>query len=164
MLVSGGFLAMTMFRLAAWALEQVFDEIEAACRADAPATAAAVSRAAVGEALALYRGPFLADEEQGAFLVRREQLRARLLRSLSRIGRGWEESGRGAALVDAWQHCIDAAPECEAFHRNLMLCQQRQGDSLEALATYERLQAALAARSQAGPSAETQAVYARLRA
>jgi DNA-binding SARP family transcriptional activator len=90
----------------------------------------------VDEALTLYTGPFLLDDiEQPSYTVRREQLRARLLRTLTRVGRHWEESGRGETAVDAYLRCIEVDEQCEAFYRNLMLCHQRQGNAAEALAT-----------------------------
>jgi len=45
-----------------------------------------------------------------------------------------------------------------------MLSHQRRGDTAEALATYERLRTVMSARLQGVPSAETQEVFARLRA
>ncbi len=121
-------------------------------------------QARIDEALALYTGPYLSDDiEQPAYTVRREQLRARLLRTLARVARHWEPSGRGEIAVDGYLRCIDADEQCEAFYRNLMLCYQRQGNPGEALATYARLQAVLAARSKSVPSAETEAIRAGLR-
>ena len=87
-----------------------------------------------------------------------------MLRAITRVARRWEETGHSDSAVDGYLRCIDADEQGEAFYRHLMLCHQRQGDSAEALATYERLQAVLSARSRGTPSAETQAVYARLRA
>ena len=55
--------------------------------------------------------------------------RARLLRTLTRVGRHWEESGRGEIAVDAYLRCIEVDEQCEAFYRNLMLCHQRQGNT-----------------------------------
>jgi LuxR family maltose regulon positive regulatory protein len=155
----------SMFWLDTWALDQVLVDIEACFREGDERVSENTLRGLVDEALSLYLGPFLLDEAgQPAFLSRREQLRARLLRALARAARRWEENGRGDAAVDCYLRCIDADEQCEAFYRNLMLCYQRRGDPAEALATYERLQVVLSARSRSMPSAETQAVYARLRA
>ena len=121
-------------------------------------------QARVDEALALYTGPFLQDDtEQPAYTVRREQLRARLLRALARVARHWEPLGRGEIAVDGYLRCIDVDEQCEGFYRHLMLCYQRQGNPGEALTTYVRLQGVLAARSKSVPSAETEAIRAGLR-
>ena len=55
-------------------------------------------------------------------------------------------------------------PLCEALYRHLILCYQRSGNRIEAIATYERLRTVLAARLKTVPSAETQALYASIKA
>jgi DNA-binding SARP family transcriptional activator len=147
-----------------WALDDLFNELDTRLRdADARAADPAL-RARVEEALALYTGPFLSDEaEQPAYLARREQLRARLLRALSRVARRWEDSGHGDAAIDGYLRCIEADELCEAFYRHLMQCHQRRGELAEAQATYRRLQTVLAARLAGVPSSETQALHAGMR-
>jgi len=145
-----------------WALDQLLAELEGALR-EPRARAEPVLRALTDEALALYRGPFLPDEsEQPSYLGCREQIRAKLLRCLTRVARWWEDNGMPEAAMDCYLRCIDADGLCEAFYRNLMLCYQRRGERAEALATYERLRTVLATRLKVMPSQETQAVYASL--
>jgi len=145
-----------------WALDQLLPELDGALR-EPRARAEPVLHALTEEALALYRGPFLPDEsEQPSYIAYREQMRGKLLRCLTRVARWWEDNGTPEAAIDCYLRCIDADGLCEAFYRNLMLCYQRRGERAEALATYERLRTALAARLKSMPSAETQAVYASL--
>jgi len=145
-----------------WALDQLLSELDGALR-EPRARAEPVLHALTEEALALYRGPFLPDEsEQPSYIAYREQMRGKLLRCLTRVARWWEDNGTPEAAIDCYLRCIDADGLCEAFYRNLMLCYQRRGERAEALATYERLRTALAARLTSMPSAETQAVYASL--
>ncbi len=147
-----------------WALDHLLAELDARLRASDMRAPDPALHALVDEALALYPGPFLSDEaEQPAYMARREQLRARLLRSLSNVGQRWEDGGLGATAVDCYLRCIDADELCEGFYRHLMQCQQRRGELAEAQATYRRLQAVLAARVAGLPSSETQAVHAGLR-
>ena len=154
----------SMFWVDTWALDHLLDELDTRLRAVDNRTAELTLQGLVEETLSLYAGPFLPDEaEQPAYIARREQLRARLLRALSRVARRWEEGGRRDAAVDCYLRCIDADELCEAFYRNLMLCHQRHGESAEALATYDRLHAVLAARLRSVPSPETQAIHASLR-
>ena len=146
-----------------WALEEVFERLDDTLRLPPAEGADAVLRGLVDRMLELYRGPFVADEsEQPAYIACREQLRARLLRCLTRTARRWEEAGRGELAVDCYLRCIEADPLFEAAYRNLMLFYQRIGDAAEARATYERLRIMLAARLKSAPSAETQAVFAAL--
>ncbi len=154
-----------MFWLDTWAIDHVLAEIDMRLRdADSLATDHAMP-ALVDEALVLYRGPFLPDEaEQPAYIARREQLRARLLHTLTRIARRWEAGGRRDLVVDCYLRFIDADELCEAFYRNLMLCHQRHGEVAEALAAYGRLQVVLQARLRSVPSPETQVIHTSLRA
>lgn len=145
-----------------WALEQVLGDFDAALRAPQP-DAAALGKLET-EAFALYRGPFLPDEsEQASYIAGREQVRAKLLRCLTRVARRHEEAGAREAAADCYLRLIEADPVFEAPYRNLMLCYQRSGELAEAAATYERLRTTLAARLKSNPSAETQAVLADLK-
>ncbi len=145
-----------------WALDQLLLELEGALR-EPRARAEPALRALIDDALALYRGPFLPDEsEQPSYIACREQIRAKLLRCLTRVARWWEDNGMADAAIDGYQRCIDADGLCEAYYRNLMLCYQRRGERAEALATYERLRTVLSTRLKVMPSQETQAVYTAL--
>ncbi len=142
-----------------WTLEQVCAALDEALRAPAPALPDATLRALVDEAFALYRGPFLPDEsEQPSYIAGREQVRARLLRCLTRVARRWEEARAGDAAADCYLRLLEIDPLYEAAYRNLMLSYQRCGDEVEARAVYERLRTLLAARLKSEPSPETRAV------
>lgn len=145
-----------LFWVDAWAFDHLVAEVDACADAAAPA---AQVRALAAELVALYRGSFLPDEsDQSAYLARREQLRARLLRAL---GQAWPADSKEhtAAEADAWARCIQADELHEPFHRELMLALRRRGDTSRAAATYQHLCALLAARLHLQPSPETQAVY-----
>jgi ATP/maltotriose-dependent transcriptional regulator MalT/DNA-binding SARP family transcriptional activator len=148
-----------------WALEQLFDDFDSALRGADACTDEAMRRKFSEKALELYRGPFLPDEsEQPAYIACREQLRARLLRFLARIARGWEEAGTPEAAADCLLRFVEADELCEPLYRQLMLCYQRTGARVEAVAVYERLRTILSARLKLMPSPETQALYATLKA
>jgi LuxR family maltose regulon positive regulatory protein len=152
-----------LFWVDAWALDHVITELDSALRDPGTQSGGDIPRALVNEALAIYAGPFLPDEaEQPSYIAYREQLRAKLLRSLARVAKRWEEAGTYEAAVDAYLQCIDADELCESFYRGLMQCYQRQGEHVEALSTYERLRTLLATRLNATPAPETQTVYAAL--
>ena len=148
-----------------WALERACDDFDTALRGTKTGDSESSRREFIDEVLALYRGPFLPDEsEQPSYIACREQLRARVLRLLARAARGWEDSGAPQAAAECYLRCIEADELCEPLYRALMLCYQRSGEAHEALATYERLRAVLSARLKLMPCAETQALYARLKA
>lgn len=150
--------------LDAWALDEVITDMESQLRV-ADGRAATTAQALVEEALGLYRGAFLPDEDdQPVYAAKREQLRNRMVRNVARYARGWEEGGATDAAIDCWSRFVDADELCEAFHRHLMASHQRQGDFASAISAYERLRNVLAARLKTQPSPETQAAYAALRA
>ena len=144
-----------------WAVEQVFDDFDGTLRGAGRGATEGVLREFAEQALMLYRGPFLPDEsEQPAYIACREQIRARLLRFLAHLCRGWEDAGSPALAVDGFLRCIDVDELCEPLYRQLMLCYQRSGAPAEAIATYERLRTVLSTRMKTMPSPETQALYA----
>ena len=146
-----------------WALDAALSELDEALRLPGQDRAAPVVRALAGEAIALYRGPFLPDEsEQPSYIASREQARARLLRSVSKVSRQREEAGEGDAAADCYQQLIEADDLFEAPYRYLMQCLHRRGDASEARSAYERLRTVLSTKLKMMPSAETQAVYASL--
>jgi LuxR family maltose regulon positive regulatory protein len=87
-----------------------------------------------------------------------------VLRFLSRIARGWEEAGTPEAAADCLLRFVEVDELCEPLYRQLMLCYQRSGARVEAVAVYERLRTILSARQKLMPSPETQALYATLKA
>ena len=160
---------LTLNRSLVWvdtlALEQLFDAFDAALRGSDACTDETLRRQSFEEALELYRGPFLPDEsEQPFYIAYREQLRARLLRFLARIARGWEEARAPEAAADCYLRFIEVDELCEPLYRHLMLCLQRSGAIGEAAVAYERLRTIFSARLKSMPSPETQALYAGLKA
>ena len=152
-----------LFRADTWALEQLITELDALLRAPPTQGDDAALRALLETLLLTYRGPFLPDEtEQPIYIACREQIRARLLRVITRLARRWEDSGDADAAADCYLRLIEADPLCEALYRNLMLCYQRGDRPAEAAATYERLRTVLAARLKTVPSPETESTYAAL--
>ena len=152
-----------LFWLDVWALDEVLTAIDTTFREHAGGAGEKPLQALLDEVFSLYRGPFLADDaEHPSYLARREQLRAKMLRSLAKAARHLEDAGRSDVAIDTYSRLIDADEQCEAFYRNLMLCYQRQGETADAMATYERLCAVLAARSRTEPAAETRAIRSSL--
>jgi LuxR family transcriptional regulator, maltose regulon positive regulatory protein len=147
-----------------WALDQLFEEFDTALRGTDACGEEALRRSSAEKALELYRGPFLPDEsEQPSYIACREQVRARLLRFIARIARGWEEAGAPEMAADCYLRFIEADELCEPLYRQLMLCHQRSGAPVEGVAAYERLRTILSARLKSMPSAETQALYVSLK-
>jgi ATP/maltotriose-dependent transcriptional regulator MalT len=97
------------FWVDAWAFEALAAETE---RASDPLRAEQLAE----QMLALYRAPFMAGEDDAAWVIApRERMRSRLARALGRVFRQWESSGQLERARDAYEKCreIDsqAVPE-----------------------------------------------------
>lgn len=61
--------------------------------------------------LALYRGPFMADDADCAWaLPARERMRARLARAMGRVLRHWQENGQRERALGCYQSCREIDP------------------------------------------------------
>jgi two-component SAPR family response regulator len=87
------------FWVDAWAFESLAAEAESA--ADALAAENAAERM-----LALYRGPFLAGEDDAAWAIApRERMRSRLARTMGRAFRHWQQKGQIERARDTYEKC-----------------------------------------------------------
>lgn len=137
-----------------WALEAHIAAVE---RAPVPV-------AAGGAVLALYRGAFLEQESDAAWVLpMREKLRSRFLRFLTqetrRLGAGkhWDQA------ITLYLQGLEIDPLIEDFYRGLMIAYGELGRRAEALACFERCRALLAKTFGIEPRAETRALAASLR-
>ncbi|MGQ9549249.1 MAG: BTAD domain-containing putative transcriptional regulator [Roseiflexus sp.] len=111
-------------------------------------------------AIALYRGDFLEDEEESAWVaMERERLRARYLDALRRVAEIKLERGDPMAAAAFAGRGIAVAPLAEPLWRILMLAQARSGDTAGALQSYERYRHLLDHELGAVPSPQTQALH-----
>lgn len=92
------------FWVDAWAFEELAAETEAASE---PARVEKLAE----RMLALYRGPFMADDVDAAcFLQPRERMRGRLARAMGRVLRQWQDNG----LAERARACIEKCVEIDA--------------------------------------------------
>ncbi|MDW8215107.1 MAG: BTAD domain-containing putative transcriptional regulator [Roseiflexaceae bacterium] len=111
-------------------------------------------------AVTLYRGDFLEDEQDLAWIVmERERLRARYLDVLRRLAEIKLERGDPMAAAALAGRGIAIAPLAEPLWRVLMLAQARAGDTAGALQSYERYRHLLDHELGAAPSPQTQALH-----
>jgi ATP/maltotriose-dependent transcriptional regulator MalT/DNA-binding SARP family transcriptional activator len=146
-----------------WALEATVTEIESQLARGRVPEPAEVERCQT-RLFALYRGPFLAREDDAAWLLQpRERLRARFARALSELGQYWETREELPRARACYEKGIDADPGAEGFYRSLMLLLDRMGRRAEALELFQRCRSALSAQG-IEPAPEIRAVYDRLSA
>jgi len=138
---------------------------------DAWAFDAAVDQGRAADALALYRGELLAGFHTSAapdFEHWLDQERSRLRQRAGEAG--WalaaarERDGDAAGAAEAARGAAALSPTDEAALRRLLLLLERLGDRLGAVRAYEAFVWKLEREYELQPSAETQAVVARIRA
>jgi DNA-binding SARP family transcriptional activator len=114
--------------------------------------------------LALYRGPFLAGEDElPDVLVARERIEARITRQVAAVGDRLEATNQHAQAARLYQRLVEQQPLAEDMVRRLMACLLHLGQHAEALAAYRRCRQQLSVVLGVRPATETQAMAAQLR-
>ena len=112
------------------------------------------------EALNLYAGAFLSDDEDEAWSVAmRERLRGKFIHALATYGQTLEAHGQIDEAIRLYLRGIDADVVLEAFHRGLMRCYRHSGRLTEAVSAYRRLRQTSSVVLGVAPSAESEALY-----
>ncbi len=111
----------------------------------------------------LWRGDFLPDfpYEPWAEDIRRELEHERVA-LLERLAVALMDTGRPAAAIDRLRRLLDADPEREGWHRQLMRAYAQAGERALALRQFHACRATLRGRLGVEPSAETRELYASL--
>jgi len=113
---------------------------------------------------AAYTGPLLPQwlYEEWAISLRGELL-AMYIDVLERVAAAFTRQGRLRPAVVRYQRLLALEPECDAWHRALIDAYARAGERALALRQYAVCRQILARAHGGEPSAETQALYRRLR-
>ena len=106
-------------------------------------------------ALALYRGPFLGDDEHQHAFEARERLHRKFIRVVRMLGHHYESVGDFAAAIALYERALDAGAVSEEIHVELMQCLARVGQRGAAAQVFERCRALLARRLCITPSSAT---------
>lgn len=112
------------------------------------------------DALALYRGHFLAADMDAVWaLATRERLRARLRALIDRVGRQLGRRGQWRESVSWYQRGLDIDPLAEGFYQGLMQAYQQLGCRAEAVQAYQRCRQTLPLSLGIKPGKATEAIY-----
>ena len=116
---------------------------------------------AVAQALNLYAGAFLPEDEGESWSVRHARAAARQVHPCAGDvrSRRWRREGHVDEAIRLYLRGIDADVIVEAFHRGLMRCYRRAGRMTEAVSAYRRLRQTLSVVLGVAPSAESEALY-----
>ncbi len=120
--------------------------------------------ASLEAAVALARGPLLADLADEWALEAQDAHRDRLVAALERLAALTEEAGDLPAAVRWTRAALEQDRLREVTHRDLMRRLDASGERAQALAAYRRLRAVLAAEMGIVPSRESRELAASLRA
>jgi TolB-like protein/Flp pilus assembly protein TadD/DNA-binding winged helix-turn-helix (wHTH) protein len=113
-----------------------------------------------GDALALYRGEFLAEDRYEEWAeARRGELRDMHLRGLTRLADCYEHLGRLRQAISCCQRILGIEPYRESVIRQLMEYQHEVGQRAQALDTYNEGERALREFLDVEPSPETCALH-----
>ena len=137
------------------------DRIALRCETDLAAFDAFVAAGRLEEAVALHRGPLLADLDDDWVLEARDEHAERLGAALARLAAA---ADRPADAVGWARRRLALDPLDENAARDLMRRLAEAGDRPGALAAYDRLSDRLRSALGLAPSAETRALAAEIRA
>jgi LuxR family maltose regulon positive regulatory protein len=145
----------------ALAFERLVDSTEAALRRNDGARA----RFDGAEALALYAGHFLADQQEaGWILTPQERLRSRFVRLVTMLGEHYERGGAARDAQALYRKAIEFDPLDEEIARRLITLLRDAGEESAALEVYRALRQRLSVVLGRAPSAQTQRLADTLRA
>ena len=111
------------------------------------------------QALALYRGAFLAGEEAyPAIVAARARIDTRFARQMSSAGVRLEALGHPGAAAHIYERVLERQPLAESIYRRLIACLLSQGQRAEAFNAYRRCRQQLSVLLNMPPSAETESL------
>jgi ATP/maltotriose-dependent transcriptional regulator MalT/DNA-binding SARP family transcriptional activator len=116
------------------------------------------------EVLSLYRGAFLAEDDDEPWSVTmRERLRGRFIHAVGEVGKRLEDTNRPDEAIECYLRGLDADPVIEQFYQGLMRCYTALERRSEALSAYQRLKRMLSISLGVQPSAQTERLYQHLK-
>jgi DNA-binding SARP family transcriptional activator len=116
------------------------------------------------EALQLYHGAFLAEDEGESWPVAmRERLRGKFVHAVAQHAARLEAAHRHDEAIGWYVKGLDADPVVELFYQGLMRCYHRLDRLPEAVSAYRRLKQTLSVTLSLPPSAATERLYQSLR-
>ncbi|MGD0283875.1 MAG: BTAD domain-containing putative transcriptional regulator, partial [Dissulfurispiraceae bacterium] len=112
------------------------------------------------KASTLYGGEFLAaDAEQHWAASMREQMKGRYSKVIGAAGRYWAGREQWDKATAWFRIGIEVDNLAEEFYQGIMVCYRKQGQTAQAVKTYQRCCSALSAALDVGPSLKTKEIY-----
>jgi DNA-binding SARP family transcriptional activator/ATP/maltotriose-dependent transcriptional regulator MalT len=111
------------------------------------------------DALALYQGQFMGDEDSAWAINARDQWKSRFVRFACEVAESLKHGQQQEEAITFLQACLDAEDLAEGIYRQLMLYYQQLGRKAEGIEIFTRCSNTLSARLGVEPSAETLRIY-----
>jgi LuxR family maltose regulon positive regulatory protein len=139
-----------------WALEAALEAVEHPSETvgDRPW----IARSA-GRLLAAYPGPLLGTEDPAWIVKPRDALRARVVRTLGKLGEVLEQQRDWTTAIEVYRRGLEADNLGESLYRGLMRAFAARGDQAEALGAFRRCRELLSIVLGVKPSAETDRLH-----
>ncbi|MGR9088924.1 MAG: AfsR/SARP family transcriptional regulator, partial [Gammaproteobacteria bacterium] len=141
-----------------WAFEYELDRAEAAERSGDTESFMVCAE----DAVALYQGHFLANDQDAWILATRERLRNRLLALIGKAGCRLEDDGRWRQAANWYRRGLELDPLAEEFYQGLMRAYLKLGCRAEVVRAYRACQAALVQGLGIAPCSATEKLYRQL--
>jgi DNA-binding SARP family transcriptional activator len=125
-------------------------------RADKAAADSAAVRTIAEKLMALYRGPFLSDEEQEWPKRVRNRLRAKFSRFLAQGSRTLSAAGDMAHALPLFEQALESDPGAEDFYRCLITVYAGSGQDADTLVGYSRCREILSRHSRTSTPTESE--------
>lgn len=119
--------------------------------------------AALSRILDLYRGDFLAGEDESWAIDFRERIRARLVRRLIAMCRDPVKRHDPRAVIRHCERGLEIDPTAEIFYQELMRLYHSQGRRSDAVALFQRCESVLKRQLGQAPSEATHRLYRQIK-
>jgi DNA-binding SARP family transcriptional activator len=142
-----------------WALENLTQDVNLAIKNEATAKSAL----GVEKILEMYRGSFLADEQENYCVIStRERAKSKFLAAINWAGGQLEKAKKWEKAIAFYQRGLEVDDVAEELYQQLMICYQQTDQPAKVHSTYQRCKKTLNLTFGIEPSAKTEGLYKRI--
>ena len=113
----------------------------------------------IKNALALYHGHFMSNDEASWSILCRDRLKSKYIRNVEKLAEYSQETGQFKDAIECLRKAIEIDMLGESFYQQLMLCLKKSGQKAEALSVYQNCRNVLGTTLHIKPSPQTEIIY-----